>query len=333
VLQLRIVWWLTGLAGCAAVAALAGGYSLSLYGEPDPRTASRDAIVRYLATSDLRLATPAKLDPLIDRLADELRGDARFSADQKPSDSQRQLLAQNVEVLKRRWFVTRVDSYHGLPHNEQRAYLDEQIDTLLAWAKVDAALETTGSPTTDFFADFERWIAEESNAKQQERMQLAVGDGIARWLAIHDLNEQPPAVRRKLAMVIAGGLNDGVDLASVKEEQSPVEQTQLRDNGLLLVEAWLLAQAETYGALPADERGDFLDARIDEVARWKVLNLLSGGEASGANARPMSWSQFAAIIDTWIARAEPSQRPQLEALATDVQARIVQRMFQSLLGR
>jgi hypothetical protein len=333
VLQLRIVWWLTGLAGCAAVAALAGGFSLSLYGEPDARTASRDAIVRYLATSDLRLAPPAKLDPLIDRLADELRADANFSADRKPSDSQRQLLVQNVEVLQRRWFVTRVNGYHELLPNEQRAYLDEQIDTLLAWAKVDAALVTIGSPAIDFFADIERWIAEEPNAEQQDRMQQAVGDGIARWLATHDLSEQPPAVRRKLAIVIAGGLNDGVDLASVKAEQSPVELPQLRDNSLLLVEAWLSAQAETYAALPADERGGFLDARIDEVARWKVFDLLSIGDASGANARAMSWSQFAAIIDTWIARAEPSQQPQLQALATDVQARILQRMFQSLRGR
>lgn len=322
----RWLWLGLALAACAVVA-LAGGLSLSYLGPPDPRTASRDALVRWLAVGDVASQPSEVQDGFVDRLASELRTDADFGDVGRATATQREQLTANVETLKARWFVSRVERHAALTGAPRTVHLDEQIATLLAWAKADAELHRERLPNSrsaeGFFADIERWIVEERDAERQSQMKRAVNDGILRWLETYDLAQQPQAVRRALALVIAEGLNEGVKVASLRGGRSEDEQARLQANGKLLIESWVLAQAETYAATATAERAAFIDARLDEVTRWNVLQLLSdNAPASGGNLA-QQLPQLAAQMEQWIARAAPQQREQLQQFSSDVQSRVL----------
>ena len=247
----RWLWLGLALAGCAVVA-LAGGLSFSYYGRPDPHTASREAIVRWLAIGDVASQPPDVQDEFVDRLASELREDPDFSDVGAATATQRDRLAANVETLKARWFVSRIARHAELSGQPRTVHIDEQIATLLAWAKADMELNHQSSPNRrsvdSFFADIERWIAEERDSGLQLKMKRAVNEGILRWLETYDLDEQPQSVRRALALVIAEGFNEGVTIVSLRGGRSDAELARLQANGKLLMESWVLVQAEKYSA-------------------------------------------------------------------------------------
>src|SRR5690606_36677122 len=128
-------------------------------------------------------------------------------------------------------------------------------------------------------------------------------------------------------------LNGGRSASAAKLSPSPVEQTGLRDKGKLLLESWLLAQAELYGKLPSAERASFIDARIDDVLRWRIAELFSDNSSPSAASPLAGMQQLGKQIDVWINRAAPEQQANLRLPASDVQARLLQRALQEMFQR
>lgn len=311
---------------------LAGCYALMFVGEFDPRTATRADLARYLATSDMADVPPEELDAIIDRVAVELKHDDDFSASHA-TNHQRELLRHNAELLKHRWFVARVEQYAALPATMRAEFLDEQIAALLTWVRVDEAFAESAADSsgTGFFDDVERWTASESNEVLRSRMNLAVRDGIARWLSTHGLAEQSPALRRRLALVVAEGLNNGAADLALEQAAAEGDSEVLRDNGELLLEAWMLAQAEHYASLAHSQRKAFIDARLDEISRWPVGDLLNSPKAN-AVASPAVPPELGQMMSMFIERAEPVQQSQLRLLTNDVIERMIVRAWKAALG-
>jgi hypothetical protein len=305
-------------------------------GKPEPATSSRQAILRYLATADATAEPLEFQQALIERLEQELRGGMPVDGAASAGESYQARLRANAAALKEVWFRWRTEQYAKLPADQKAAFLDERIETVLAWARLDAALNRNrtsassegGSPAAGFFDEIAGWMRAESQTQRRQQMEQAVQDGLVRWLATRKLDDQSPEVRRELAMRIAAKLDDGLSLTSTLAQQPAGEQDVLRSNARLLVEAWLLAQADLYFQLEESKRVEFIDARMNEVQRWGVLELLSAQQGEGA--LPASGLVgFLTVANEWIAHAPPEKQSQLRELLIAVQARMFVKWLQS----
>lgn len=327
-----------GLAALAALVVIAAGAvtagSWMLLRDPDPATASRQTLLRWLVLSDIARQPRARQLALVDRLETELQAGFDVSQADQLSDQRRTLLQENITTLKRLWFVERVEQYSALSAAEKSAFMDERVNTVLAWTAMEDALQAGGDgglAAAAFFDEIQAWVDAEEDPARRARMTAAVQDGVVRWLSTHPLDDQPPGVRAELALRIAAQLDAGLRLSSLSSSQPSEEKRRLKQNAELLFQAWLLEQSRLYFDLPESERAAFVDRRIDNVTDWGVLNLLA--EEQSDNTQAQGAARLLALTQAWIAAAPEEDQPKLQALTTAVQARMFLRMLQSSFGR
>ena len=321
------------LVGTAVAAG--GTYLMQAPAKPDPQTADRAEIFRYLVVGDLALDSAEYQVAMVDRVTVEFAGSASLpegAAEQIP-DSYRSQFDANLATLKRVWFRSRGLQYHNLPKAERDAFLDKQINAVLDWSRVDLQLSSdtdTRSPderraayAAEFFTEIEVWIAE-AEGEESKLLSATVRDGIIRWLATRSLNEEPLGTRQQLATRIVDELDAGLKLNEVIDSLPDEEQTQLSANSLLLIEAWLHELAIVYEQLPVARREAFLDKHLDRVIGWDLANVISQQSTSDTtSATPLGSLQMSlrlfATIASWIERADETSRPRFQAFMTDIQ--------------
>lgn len=327
------------IAATAIVAAGLASYFVAVR-LPDPRTASRAGLGRWLVLRDLS-AEPREVQlALVDRLQAELKtGLAAESASAPLAPAYRLRLQENAEYLQQVWFEYRVEQYANCRSEEQMPFLEEQIDTIANWPAIQTPVEESqvSTPPADdaavqFFTKIEAWI-ERAEGESRAKMIAAVQDGVVCWLATRDLAEQSPVVRLELALRIVRELNAGMKLDEILIDLTPPQREKLFANGELLLEAWLHDQARTFAKLPEEQRAEYVDARIDEVYKWGVFEVLApagsteAGTPSPAFARAAGLMRFVALVDEWIARSDPAARPDLVRLVAHVQTKLLWRQL------
>ena len=323
---------------------LIGWRSWSIY-LPDPTQAEGPALLRWLVLKELADQPRPRQVVVVDRLARELRQGVSSGDDVASlSDSQRERLLRNLQLSKRIWFETRVDRYASCPPAERWDFVHVQVETVLRWAEFSVSDLTTELPThadsaelrhaatMQFFGELERWIAE-AESDRAVSMRRAVQAGLTCWLATHDLAVEPPETRGELAHRIVAQLDAGLELSQVAGDLEGDRREMLEANGLLLLEAWLNEEAVKYASLPTDQRTAYVDARLDQVEQWGLMQFFSDSDLpSGSGERQSGLVALMTQVNTWIARAEPDRQPQLRALMAHLQQRILWRSFHALLN-
>lgn len=133
----------------ATVALLAVGVAVSIVllypGLPDPETADREGLVRWLVTRDLRLEPMATRHALARRFEEEFckTSDTKESPDweslaQCLNRSQRQQFWDNLAVVLEPWFLEKSDRYHELAETQRAPFLDHLIDMLAVLNGINA---------------------------------------------------------------------------------------------------------------------------------------------------------------------------------------------------
>ncbi|MBN2023656.1 MAG: hypothetical protein JW809_12795 [Pirellulales bacterium] len=128
--------------GVAVISGVAGVFLLNRP-LPDPATADRDALFRWLVTRDLSVEPPETRRQLALRLDEECRaGIAWGEIDGQLTPECRQRLWDNVPLLLEPWFFAKVDGYHRAPASARAAYIDGILDTLAKWKGLDGIRPT-----------------------------------------------------------------------------------------------------------------------------------------------------------------------------------------------
>ncbi len=316
-----------------SLAAILVTWYMSVFHLPHPSQANREQVFRWLVLRDLKLESHEIRIALVDRLQDEMGKDIQLD-DQTASlsDSQRVRIVSNVELLKQVWFVQRVGDYHECLPENRMAFLARQLDTISRWTAIDSSLEsasTNGGSSGrsnnegSFFRDIDSWVAQADPA-EQERMGTALKDGVVCWLATRELSEQPMGVRLELALRIARYLDSGAKVDSAVASLTSDQQRLLMSNGELLMEAWLHDRADAFFEMPETERDAFVGDQIDSFTKWGLVEWF----AKSSGESPSAWAaqiKFMAMIQSWIARAEPDKRERLQELFTQVAAQWLKR--------
>ena len=106
---------------------------------PDPESADRDALLRWIVTRDLANEPLGTRQTLARRLEGEFRTGIDWGAIGAGLDrSQREQLWENVLVLMEPWYMDKVDGYFELAAAERPAYVDTIIDRIDDWGGVES---------------------------------------------------------------------------------------------------------------------------------------------------------------------------------------------------
>ncbi len=109
------------------------------YRLPDPASADREGLIRWLVMGDLCNEPLDVQRTLASRLEEEFSEDIDWEATADQLDSvQRERLWQNVLVLLEPWFDEKVDAYHALPLAERSAYVDRLLVTIGVWSNIES---------------------------------------------------------------------------------------------------------------------------------------------------------------------------------------------------
>ncbi len=130
-----------GLLGTASLAFAVAVYIQRL---PDPETADRRGLFRWLIESDLREQEGAVQAVLLRRIEAELIAGVDFrEVASLINDAQRKLLLENADYLARLWFRREAGRYQAEPPDRRPAVLGQQIDQIKRLAIMDqlSALE------------------------------------------------------------------------------------------------------------------------------------------------------------------------------------------------
>lgn len=320
---------LTTLALISLVTGGAGtGWYLTFVHLPHPRHASSRQLLRWMVQRDLRAEPHAVRLALADRLEQELRKDLRVR-DQaaRLSTAQRKQLRENFQQLKSVWFVSRSRQYVQQPSGQRFAFLQQQMQTIRLLAELHVGDETSESSEkrkTSFFDDVHSWSNQADEADHQ-CVQRAVHDGVVCWLATGDVHAQTGDTRRELADRIAAALDNGAQAdVGYRFSLSQRQRATLRDNAVLLFEAWFQDQAEAYERAPAELRDAFVTRQIQRVNQWGILELLM--QADGASQKPGSLLKLiglSKLANRWIERAGDEDGPRMRALFAHVQRQLL----------
>lgn len=312
-----------------------------LYRLPDPATADREGLVRWLVIADLSEHDDATCRTLVDRceavFADEGELPGRTA---ELGDEDRQRVQRNIERLKEVWFHARVDEYLELPDDKRSAFLDRQIGNIFRCAELDrrldegraesgadnsgkgnAAAANTDSYVAAFFASLSQWQAAAPSAKRAQ-IDEVIRAGLIRWLATHDLAKQSASVRRSIVEGLEQELGDRLSFGDATSTLAASESTRFWRNVEVLAEAWFHLKAEQFAHLGEDERPAFVQRQL------AVIDELAAHWPSVANN---GTSDIAARLREWIAAAENDNRPAVERFAVALQKAWFARAFGSLL--
>ncbi len=312
-----------------------------LYRLPEVATADREGLVRWLVIADLDERDEATCRALVDRCEVVFADEGKLPADTEAlNDDELARVKRNVERLKEVWFHARVDDYLALPTDERAALMDRQIGNIFRCAELDRRLddggEDAGGDSNDdaggyvaaFFDSLSAWQAAAAPAKQ-ERIDEVVRAGLIRWLATHDLAQQPSAVRRSIVAGLEKALGSELSFGDATSTLAAAEGEQFWKNVEVLAEAWFHAKADEFASLAEMERPPFIVqqlAVVDELAaHWpSVSKNVSKSGAAGIAGRLQVWiaatatekraaaEEFAvALQKAWFARALGSFLPGL----------------------
>ena len=127
--------WITAVGvGTVAVALAAGVIALCSPGLPDPATADREGLLRWLVTADLGREPLETRLVLARRLEEEFGEKVDWKAVGEELDAgQKARLWDNVLALLEPWFTDKVDAYSRLPESDQPAYVDRTLRLIENW--------------------------------------------------------------------------------------------------------------------------------------------------------------------------------------------------------
>jgi hypothetical protein len=304
---------------------------------PDPQAADRNGLLRWLALRDLSRYSRELQVALVNRLQDSVSPTDLVSSaksDHGNWDRYGPRIRQNAQVLKKVWFETRCGEYTHCDPAQRVPFLERQVDALLSWSGVLERTDQAGGSAKSgagssyawtFLAELETWL-DEAQPALRTNMEAAVRDAIICWLATSDLEKHSMDSRRAIARRLAQELQEGKAADGPQLELSSELQATLRGNALLLMEGWLHEQAQTYSALPGNERTAFVDKCLANVKTWNIERYLTGpaGDASGVSAALSE-------VPKWLERAAPEQRKQLGDFTSHAQQRILLHAFQKLM--
>ncbi len=129
------------LTGCLVTIALliTAAYWASKLQLPDPATADREGLVRWLVLRDLRQESPEVRATLLRRFQEEARRDLDPASIRLQLDPryQEQLWA-NILTLIETWYANRVDAYQVASAADRSKFLDETIAEVMQWKSLAA---------------------------------------------------------------------------------------------------------------------------------------------------------------------------------------------------
>ncbi len=324
----------------AAVAVTGAVVFLMVRRLPDPRTASGRGLGQWLVQRDLAGESDTTQRSLVDRLETALNDPGEWAVLRAApgsaglSDSQRERLHKNVQLLKRVWFFSRVDALLQSPVADRDAFLDRQLASVAQLSSWD---ETLGQQAAGGRApaaadgglglvqDLDGWMAETSGQRRQE-VEHAVSLGVARWLMTGDLSRESVALRSELARRIALWLDARPPRTEVLSDCSPAEKDCLRTNARLLMEAWFCACANHYAELTgAAERAGYVVGQIERLEQWDITAVVADEPQLSQAA---ATREIVEMVKEWIDRAPDQQQPALRQFFLAVQQQYFLRMLQ-----
>jgi hypothetical protein len=307
-----------------------GGGMWLLNAPVDPATASRAQVLRTLVLNDLSALPADGQQAWVDRLQIELTSEDALptgGAGQQLSQGYREQLGRNIGLLQAVWFQTRTAQYVKLPEPEREAFMLEQLKVVGAWGKV-ASLMDSGPvapevATRKLIDRIDHWV-QEAKGQQREDMIAAVKDGTLCWLATTDLSDKPLAMKRELAKHLAMELDRGAQPKVAGLVSDSGRRARLVSNAGQLVEAYIYDLAAQFSTISGNARLKFVDEQLAAVQRWGIGELLSHEAPSGKAAnRATAALALAEHSKQWVEHAPAEDRPQVQALVTAVQQRLV----------
>ena len=131
------------LAAGVAMAAAARWYQSGQLA--DPAVADRPELLRWLVTRDLRSESAETCRTLARRLEDEFcEGIDWDSVGSQLDQGHRKQLWKNIPVLLKPWFMDRVDGFHKCAASQRLVYVDQTIDTITVWSRMDSLFVEPG---------------------------------------------------------------------------------------------------------------------------------------------------------------------------------------------
>jgi hypothetical protein len=119
------------LLGLSASASLVVAVAALIQRLPDPNTADRRGLFRWLVECDLKQESPDLQLTILRRVERELVAGVDFRdvmTALKPG--QRRLLLQNADLLARCWFRQAADNYFAAPESQRAAILGQQLNAV-----------------------------------------------------------------------------------------------------------------------------------------------------------------------------------------------------------
>lgn len=300
---------------------------------PHPEQASRNQLLYWVATRDLDQESLEIRQALLERLIAEYDNDeqlARLRSDLVPTAYREQITA-NIKVLKREWFALQVARYSS--DSDARWELVE-AGFLQAQRFVEAASRVSEGEgkELDIAAEVAKLIAELPESERPVAKNL-VGDAVVFWLTQADVSKWTNDQRLALAREIAKSL-DAKPLEALPSDQvwSNEEQERLKANVMSLLTTWAQDQALVLAAISgSQEREAWVDQRIDQVLRWKILEALTDKTQSPSTwqSQFVSLQQLRKITARWIEQAPETEKQAMQEMVDLVMQRIGTRLMQS----
>lgn len=124
--------------------AAAGTHLYMAYRLPDPETADREGLFRWIITADLSEYPTEIHQVLIQRLEEEItkssenapeeEGDIDWDAiEKKLPEKYRPQLWNNAQILLRPWFFNKMDEYDAVSTSEKIEIIDQMLDQTKIW--------------------------------------------------------------------------------------------------------------------------------------------------------------------------------------------------------
>lgn len=337
---------LMGLIGTAL-----GVVYLKFVNLPHPNEASHNQLMYWVVTRDLNDHDSEIQLALVNRFAAEAKEIFSKSTTDAPqlSNAMSNRLLSNIELLKKVWFNNRIDEYCRIESNAvKEAYLEKQIKLLddfgnIAYdnAKIlypEKADENLTTISDELFADIDKWLNETPPEKADATLQ-AIREATVFWLTTQDLSIQVPEARQELANRVIAELESGMDLNSTTSIVSNDRALKLKQNAVLLMEGWFQTLAEQFDQLDKKEHNSFVDAKIDCVKKWGLLEFLSNDSAAendpddsgdSTKTKPMNMksmlagvSKFNAMVEEWAKNAGEKIGPKIKKLHNAIQRRML----------
>ena len=332
----RIILFTLGLFAVGLVSIVTAWQVGLIWGLPDVPTADREGVLRWLVCCDLREETPDLQQKLLARIEVVFDGETELSGADQLDDQQRSRLSCNIGLLKEVWFRQKVDEFYATAQGDRSDFLDRQIETLLRWAAIDAAIagnhstlnasEQMSGYLSEFLDTIDGWIARTKQSEQQ-RARDVVKSGLIRWLATQDLSRESQDVKRRIVFGLEGCLGGQIEIDDSTAAFHASEVQQFWKNVILLAEIWFGEKATQFARLPSDQQAEFVNRQAGFIE-----SLFYSSKLADESTR----TTLLKNIDIWINSATDKTTPtksQLQLFSQNLRAglmvRHVKRLFLS----